>query len=324
MPILVIAAHIIGLFGLAKAQILQQEKALVSACSNFDAKKTTDLLLNNANPNLGNPLGVTLRAILDQHKRTEPSGQTPAQPTIPEFPQSKSIEKILDALIAHGVNPLIHKLENIQLLNELISAYEATHYISIQNPIIIALLKLLPMFLTYEVAIEFVQPSTKGMKVYGDINLVITYLKSIENLYNKFPKRFDPLNTPLVEKGEGLLGKTPVQLAAENGHAGCLSAMLALKDTSGYSRVNFTTAYTALKNANSEQKGFFRKTKSCKKILEEFLHTHFSFNKEYNKNIIQTAQSIVARTAWQQKPETYDSAITNAINKYAEKRFVSN
>ena len=281
---LALAVHSIGFFGAIKAQAPQpksikqlfkerdldalawrfqqntpnideasigNQTPLVAACSKLDVGMVGFLLnkIQNANPNLFNPLGVTLRAIIDLHKHTEPDKTPPTTIEIPEFPQAKAIEEILDTLIKSGANPLTHKLENIQLLNELTKAFQSTSYIATKNPIIISMRKLLPMFLTYEVGYPFDPSTPKGKRVYGDIRLVTTYLESINNLYNKYPNTdgFDPLNTPLINNGEGFLGKTPVQLAAENGHTDRLTAMLALKDNLGHTRVSFVTAYNASK-----------------------------------------------------------------------------
>jgi hypothetical protein len=360
MPIsLVLAMHIIGFFGTIKTETPQpksikqlskerdlgalswrfknnipnideasidNQTPLVVACKNLDNEMVGFLLndIQNANPNLSNPLGVTLRAILDLHNRTKPSETPPTTTEIPEFPQAASIEEILDTLIKSGANPLIHKLENLQLLDALIRAREKIAFSADRNPIFIALRKILPLFLVYEASEPIDKPQRKGMTKDGDTKNIDMYLQSIKNLYEKFPRTFDPLNTTLIDKGKDILGKTPIQLAAENGRADGLQAMLDLKDQEGHTRVSFVTAHTALRSAESKKAGI---VKSCKEILEEFLRTHFIFNKTYSKHIIQTAQSIVAHTTWQQKdtkPGRYDSAITNAISKYTEKRLTSN
>ncbi len=297
---------------------------LIIACGNLDVGMVGFLLNNiqNANPNLFNPLGITLRTILAQH--TEPSKTPPTTLEIPEFPKAKAIEEVLDTLIKCGANPLTYKDENLQLLDKLIKAREAIAYSSPRNPIFIALRKILPAFLVYEVSEPIDTPQKKGMPKYGDTKLIDTYLQPINNLYEKFPQTFDPLNTPLVEKGDGILGKTPIQLAAENGHAGYLKAMLALKNSRGHARVSFATAHTALRTAQQKNPDLFAKEQSCKEILEDYLRTHFLLNKEHSERIIQTAQSIAARITWQQrdlKTDTYDNAITHAISKYTEKRF---
>ncbi|MFA5305816.1 MAG: hypothetical protein WC365_00015 [Candidatus Babeliales bacterium] len=286
---------------------------LIAACKNLDAEMAESLLNKGVNPNLSNTLGETLRTIIDQHE--EPK-EPPTSFDISTFPKTNDIKQILDALIRHGANPLIHKTENTKLVDRLIQAWTTTHYIFAQNPIGIALRTILPVFLVYEVS----QPTS------DDTKLITTCLQSIDALYKQFPQKniFDPLNKPLVKDGANILGKTPVLLAAENGHAVCLKEMLTLKDIANAPRVSFVTAHNALKSAHDKKTGLSLWGKaSCKDILEQFLQTHFTIHKKYHNTIIQTTQSTIARMAWQQKrleTDTYDSAITEAMNTYAQRR----
>jgi hypothetical protein len=300
-----IAALNILLFVPAQAEI-PAENQLAQACKTLNTQDVISLLKKDAKPNAHNYFESLIEGVLAITPPTD----------IQEQPQGQAVTTIFDTLFKAGVNPLTYKDENTYLLKALEQVWSGRNVRPLKDPVVIALRNMLHALLVYEV----------GEPKAGDSKLVANYMRSIITLYKQLSDRnlFDPLNTPLVTSGIGIIGENPIKLAARNGHYYCLQEMLAAQGDHHDSLATIQTALDALINA-SEKKVLYVAGKSCKDLLAYFIAAGYSDSRNIftpsNKNIlIHTTQKNAAISAWQQKtqPKDVNKIITHEITKLAD------
>lgn len=173
--------------------------------------------------------------------------------------------------------------------------------------------------------IETAQLLLQALLVYGEALLaelanienhaevVTTYLDALARL-RKIDPSFNPLNTPFLygKKDSAVRNRTPVELAAQNDHFACLTAMLDVKDETGKPLVTIETAYTALRAAQQNPES--------QKVLRQFIVTSYknSLPDQQNlKRIVMNYQQHAAR-ALQTGKETSEAILTAITQELAD------